>query len=347
MHCSNYQLSRPSSQVGAIPRATGFTLVELLVVIAIIGVLIALLLPAVQAAREAARRTQCVNKIKQLSLAVHNYVSARKSLPPGYYSRVEATGSSWCKSGDSNGGAPWTVRILPYLEEDPLYRRFDLTKTFTATGHIPGGGNLATGASGSTTSANHQAWLERLPAFQCPTDPGQGLGNLLNYVGVMGGGTDLNAACSDTTRVMFLNGVMFHNSTIRFKDVTDGTSHVYLIGETKYIPMKGHRPTQPDYHVGWASGPRLESGSVNAHTVVAAVTQINGLVQSGSERFVADGNAANDLWWWMSRLFGSHHRGGCHFAMADGSARFTSEMIDVAVYQTTAVRDDGKPISNQ
>ena len=100
------------------PRARrGFTLVELLVVIAIIGILVALLLPAVQAAREAARRTQCTNNLKQLGLAVHNYENTNKELPPG---GLTPTGGSY--------GHSWWVRILPYIEQGNVYDKFDQRK---------------------------------------------------------------------------------------------------------------------------------------------------------------------------------------------------------------------------
>src|SRR6187401_2953762 len=124
------------------PSLRGFTLVELLVVIAIIGVLVALLLPAVQAAREAARRMRCGNAIKQIALACHNYESAFVTLPPGgivnYRSGVAVTETNFCTVGDANTFAPWTVLILPYVEEGNLYNQFDFSKTFTGSSNIPG-----------------------------------------------------------------------------------------------------------------------------------------------------------------------------------------------------------------
>src|SRR5437763_14424728 len=100
----------------------GFTLVELLVVIAIIGVLVALLLPAIQAAREAARRTQCGNNLKQLGLALHNYISAKKDvLPGGYFQEFKTPGGYQ--------GESFFVRLLPYLEEQAIYDRWDFGTT--------------------------------------------------------------------------------------------------------------------------------------------------------------------------------------------------------------------------
>src|ERR1043165_7475153 len=108
-------------------RRRGFTLVELLVVIAIIGILVALLLPAVQAAREAARRTQCTNNMKQLGLAMQNYLSAKKTFPPG--SMRDITGST------GNFRDPRVsphLRLMPYMENQPLYDRFDWTYSWEA-----------------------------------------------------------------------------------------------------------------------------------------------------------------------------------------------------------------------
>src|SRR6478752_1254763 len=103
----------------------GFTLVELLVVIAIIGILVALLLPAIQAAREAARRAQCTSQLKQLGLALHNYISAKKdALPPGLYTES--------KNGVQQGDTVF-VRLLPYMEEQSIYDRWDFGTTATGT----------------------------------------------------------------------------------------------------------------------------------------------------------------------------------------------------------------------
>ena len=99
----------------------GFTLIELLVTMALIAILIALLLPAVQQAREAARRSVCKNNMKQLALALHNYEGTFSVLPPGYVSPHDANGANWCTSGPTNNGAPWSVLILPFIEERNRY----------------------------------------------------------------------------------------------------------------------------------------------------------------------------------------------------------------------------------
>ena len=150
-----------------------FTLVELLVVVAIIGILIALLLPAVQSAREAARRLQCSNKLRQLALALHNYHSAHGVFSPGNIVKRSTTGSTWCKDDPqcTNNGAPWSVLVLPFLEETARYDEFDFSRAFTSSNECL--------ADGSLTSKNHIAWTRPLERFQCPSDPGSG-GNVNN-----------------------------------------------------------------------------------------------------------------------------------------------------------------------
>jgi len=141
-------------------RRIGFTLVELLVVIAIIGILIALLLPAVQAAREAARRSQCTNNMKQLGLAIHNYVDTAKMLPNGTLIVINADGMA------STQARPWSVAILPYLEQTALYGQYNISvpaDTTTLFWHWPGVAAVANnGALGGTV----------IGTYVCPSAPG-------------------------------------------------------------------------------------------------------------------------------------------------------------------------------
>lgn len=297
---------------------------ELLVVIAIIGILIALLLPAVQAAREAARRSQCSNKLKQLGLALHNYHDTHRSFPPGTQtaSAVDYNEAGWCGShtDTSNSRASWTVLILPYLEQAARAKAFDYGKQFTSTSNRPG------------VSVNDTQFLASNPSHQCPSDVNASSdNNNLCYFGVQGGG-DSPSCTNPNTRAFYINGVLFHNSAVKFRDITDGTTNVLLLGETKYCLTKGAR--SDNIVVGWASGAKLDS--YGSPLVLAGVElQINSL----------DGHGGNkDTLNFMTRLFGSFHPGGCQFALCDGSVRFVSEVVDINLLQQSAIRDDSRPI---
>jgi len=319
-------------------KKTGFTLVELLVVIAIIGILVALLLPAVQAAREAARRTSCVNQMKQISLALHNHYASRSAFPSGFVSS-----SSSCPGfgggGVLNMGPPWSVLILPYLEDNPRYDSFDFDEGFVGT--------LSPGDGGPSSTVNYDEQAKSNPSFQCASDPNSNEQvAVTNYVGVMGGGTDAEAACTATlatqaAKVFFDNGILYANSKTKMRNITDGSSNVFLIGETVY--QASHDPSGDRKHT-WA-GHRRAAGKrccTNPTTLAAAVDGIN-------SRFNSFGVAAIPNSWRVGnhlipRLFGSFHPGGCHMGMADGSVHFFNEEIDINVYRDLGDRSDGMPM---
>ncbi len=330
-------MESPPTAANRTRQPTGFTLVELLVVITIIGILIALLLPAVQSAREAARRMQCTNKIKQLALALHNYHSTHGAFASGYLSEKTTTASDWCYNDSSctNHLAPWTVLVLPFLEEMALHDKFDFERTFTSTSHCPADGNYS--------SQNHKAWEIPLNKYQCPSDPhSKAHINNINYLGVQGGGTIETIVaphCTTRSRVLFLNGLLFHNSCVKISHIYDGSSNVFLLGETKYIPTYMHRPNRTTFG-GWASGARLDGSGTNPYALAAIVLQINSVPGSGGE----PNTSVPDMYYEMSKLFGSFHPGGCNFAMGDGSVHFISENTDLIVLRQTAIRDDGLPL---
>lgn len=225
----------------SVRKRRGFTLVELLVVIAIIGVLIALLLPAVQAAREASRRTQCTNHLKQLGLAVQNFADAKKKLPPGKV--VEA--ASNCTSTPTNY-SNWAIEILPYIEELALYDRYNFSQT-------------------NSNSANRPVTQKIVPGMICPSDPNNSrLGSPANgpsqdfatgsYKGVSGRGYfgsptfqaffdsaiakdgDLRLRDRGPLFVIDTNGANcpvpnMTRTPLRWRQVTDGASKTLLIGE--------------------------------------------------------------------------------------------------------------------
>ncbi|QDU59740.1 hypothetical protein Pan216_05720 [Planctomycetes bacterium Pan216] len=320
-------------------RRLGFTLVELLVVIAIIGVLVSLLLLAIQQAREAARRAQCINNLKQLGVALHSYHESHNTFPPGYVS--SASIASGCPTQTlQNNGAPWSVLILPFLDETARYDRFNFVENFTAINEFP--------AEGSRTSTNHVEWLKRLAKFQCPSDPATGRRfNNSNYLGVQGGGAGSLAACAvdGSRRFFFGNGILYHNSRTQFGSISDGSSKVFMLGETRYQPTLGHLPhggfPEGYYVIGWASSGRFAGGASLPNSLAGAVLPINSIPGSGSEPQVS---GYDHLFKYFSRVFGSFHPGGAHFLMADGSAFFVSESVDEDLYQTSSIRNDGLPL---
>ena len=305
-------------------RVPGFTLIELLVVIAIIGILIALLLPAVQAAREAARRLQCSNNLKQIGLALHNYHSAHKVFPPGGITKL--TACLLVGNSAKDGGAPWTVFILPFLEAQNRYDQYNFKGSFADLYWTP-------------TADNFKVQFQPNSAFQCPSDTNSASDVCnSNYFGCQGGGVQ-GPLCQATTpgRVFFNNGVFFNNSAVKIGHVSDGTSNVFMVGETRYCPIK---PGYPDgAYASWDSSLRVypSDPSPAPQGLGAAWEGINSAAWNTwnpARRFTGDV---------ASSTFGSGHSGGANFAMADGSVHFVAETIDLTVYRGLGARDDGLP----
>lgn len=320
-------------------RRLGFTLVELLVVIAIIGVLIALLLPAVQQAREAARRIECNNKIKQLGLALHNYHDTYLKFPAG--AQMGDGKSTSCTVGTPTPvrGIPWTVAILPFLELTNLYDQVDMSAEFVCSNN-----------EAPTSGANKNVWRTSVAAFQCPSFPAEAVdNNHTNYFGVMGGGnTGLgNCQSSDAGRRFYINGILFQNSRTKFASIVDGSSNTFLVGETRYQLLDGGR--SDNHWLGWASTNR-GGGSAVTGTLAAAQIQINACDgDCHGDKYdttFGSGTIPGSLGQGIhQRTFGSFHPGGCIFLLGDGSAHFLSETMDLTTYQNLAIRDDGNVVS--
>jgi prepilin-type N-terminal cleavage/methylation domain-containing protein/prepilin-type processing-associated H-X9-DG protein len=306
-------------------RNSGFTLVELLVVIAIIGILIALLLPAVQSAREAARRMGCANNLKQIGLAMQNYHSAHQVFPPGAITRLAISNCQLVGDESADAGAPWGVMIAPYLEDSAQFQKYDFRKSFAPLHWNTGSGNWA-------------VQFRPNPKYHCPSDPNSTADSPnTNYYGCQGGGaTPLCRAGGDAARVFFQNGIFFNNSSVKIAHVTDGSSNVFLVGETKYCPHK-LSAVSTDAYVSWDSGLRVYAGGTMAYVTVlcAAMEQINSSTIDPSKTYPASVS---------TRTFGSRHPGGCHFAMADASVHFLAETIDLTLFRGLGVRDDSAPV---
>lgn len=330
-----------------------FTLVELLVVIAIIGILVALLLPAVQAAREAARRMQCQSQVKNIALALHNYNSANGVFPPS-----AVTNSPACdpndpgKRPDPSGtlkfarpcsGPSWTVQILPYLEENAIFDQMDLSEPFAV---------LADQALAETCgpSPNYIPQLSTVGLFHCPTDPYPSQQATLNsYSACQGGGPVVTqttgfdpkytSACTAQPtavgRATYNNGIFFANSKIGTAKIVDGTSQTILLGENRLHYLNGEHST-PNRFTMWSSA-EAEGKLFGVPTNVSAA----------AEGINADGRTAGTQYveWihmvWRSVNFGSFHAGdGANFAYADGSVHYLNSDIDLELFRSMGRRAD-------
>ncbi len=282
-----------------------FTLVELLVVIAIIGVLIALLLPAVQQAREAARRMQCTNNEKQLILAMHNYESSFKLFPTG---RLGCDGACDPQNGPGTGGF---VLLLPFLEENNLYELF---APYGPNNAFPG--NLPS----STLS-------QRPDAFVCPSSTMQATVNsgskdwaTSSYAFVSG---HFGPSQGLGGKVKWDNSGMFmYRDSYAIRDAVDGLSNVMFVGEV----IDGHLSN----HINrWTTAARhLDSLRTTENPINTPPGQ--GITTSPY------GEALNGA-------FGSRHPGGGNFAFGDGSVHFIPETTNLTVYKLLSQRASGQP----
>jgi prepilin-type N-terminal cleavage/methylation domain-containing protein len=294
-----------------------FTLVELLVVIAIIGVLVALLLPAVQSAREAARRSQCTNNLKQLGLAVHNYVDVHKVFP------TNANASDPRPARPTNGFS-WIAKTLPYFEQGSLHAKLDFNVKLT---------------TGSATNPNTNFGLIQsvIPNLLCPTDPtlavrkdlaawwaypaepaaigaasggGPGPAAITCYMGYMGVGFDTVPPDAPFERSP--------DRSISFQHMIDGATNVLTLGERSpsYSPW-----------CAWSAGNGVWISTAYPINQIRKTSPMPDPREVGGVKYGAI----------------SMHAGGVMVGMGDASVHFMSETIDFAVYQQLGHMADGKP----
>lgn len=336
----------------------GFTLVELLVVIAIIGVLVALLLPAVQAAREAARRAQCQNNLKQIGLAFALHHDAHGFFPSGGW------GFNFVGDPDEGFGASqpggWSYSVLPYMEQLPL--------------HDFGRGTPVTNGSTNTIKKGTNTTIVQtpVPTFMCPSrgrtqvaptccapvntnyEPQMPMAKM-DYAANFGDASycNGNSACpclvSLNSQVPgnvvvgkngsftswpseeYITGIVFVRSEVRIAQVTDGTTHTYAAGE-KHIDPLGYED-ESDSGNDWSMYSGTQDDTVRTTHYDPAANILNTPLQDTSQ--VA---AAN-------HRFGSAHPGGSYFAMCDGSVQFVSDDVSPEIHRRLGNRQDSLTVS--
>ncbi len=324
----------PKSQVGSRKQIRGFTLIELLVVIAIIAILIALLLPAVQQAREAARRTQCKNNLKQLGLALHNYMDTASRLPPAGIHNFEITNNNGLSpAGDSTSYGPsWITLSLPYLEQANLYSRYNFSSVRARDNATVVSVNL-TAVQCPTDNANEKAkWVNTAQFARGNYAANCGAGNAFS-------GTDFNLA---KERGPF---AMSNYYGAKIASISDGTSNTLLVAEMVSGDQTG------DFRGAWAYPPGVViSNSLPSYTAPRIRLRPNGNALDDTLRDRPGRcSAANDDR--ILRCTGgggrpiqtsrSKHTGGVQVCLADGSGRFISENIDLQIWLNLLSMADG------
>ena len=311
------------------PRRVGFTLIELLVVISIIGVLVSLLLPAVQAAREAARRAQCTNNLKQIGIGLHTYHDQHNTFPPGYVSAfTPANDNPFTAQNDTGSGWAWGTMILPQLEQSPLFNAIN----FNLSIHY---------------HENDTASVTKVSNYLCPSDNTLALVPLRNqantatvdtaaggnYVGMYGVG-EVGAAPGRGT------GIFFRNSRVGIADITDGTTNTFMVGE------RSHNLSYVTWTArsigGWLFNTSSFEGGTDTFHADAEQCWVQVLGPVG----LSDGNRTpnnprahvEDYW--------SRHPGAVNFLMGDGSVRPIKDSINPMPYRALATRSGGEVLSS-
>jgi prepilin-type N-terminal cleavage/methylation domain-containing protein/prepilin-type processing-associated H-X9-DG protein len=313
---------------------TAFTLIELLVVIAIIAILIALLVPAVQKVRESAARTQCINNLKQIGVALHNYAGVNKRFPSSHWRKI------WdLDPTNPQGHFRWSclAQITPYLEQDNVYRSLDMTVP------LYGGGTLQPAAVPFPQNVAGLSVI--IPIFLCPSDefrlviPGRAPSN---YAACVGSNPDGDAAVG--------TGMFFQNSKVRFTDVTDGTSNTVAFSEGILGPGGPNQTgTSGDVRTLYKNVTTSVS-QANCDASTTLVTDRGSLWADGSYNCGLYNNVlppnsstmdcvkhSNPAW----RAARSRHVGGVNALLGDGSVRFVSEGINLTTWQALGTRAGG------
>jgi prepilin-type N-terminal cleavage/methylation domain-containing protein len=311
------------------PRSSGFTLVELLVVIAIIGVLVALLLPAVQQARESARRMSCESNLKQIGLGIHNHHDVTLFLMPTTVGEgAEAVAQGFPAVAEPDGFCMWSTLLLPYIEQQSLFSMWD-TKI-------------------QVSRQSPQAYQQQIKTYWCPsrlkqvlsvndfTNPGGGIGDYVPNSGTLPGVKNDNAdgpivpADPAFVRSGSFTIVETFKPKLRLANITDGTSNTLLWGEKHIRPisMRGKNEDRSIF-----------GGQNNSNRRVAGIQQNATANHWILQPPKGDSAVAN-------RCFGGPHPGVCVFVMGDGSVRKLSLNININTLTALATRMNGETIAD-
>ncbi len=294
-------------------RRSAFTLIELLVVIAIIGVLIGLLLPAVQKVREAASRASCSNNLKQIGLALHGFHDTHNEFPEGlqaYFSSGKWWGTGWT----------WQAYILPHIEQNNL---FDRIKGRMFTGNGDSGGRTSPEMVLAHTTT-------KISVYQCPSQPdgdrefGGMAGNQpSNYNGNIG--TNVFNNCNGTNPgCIRANGVFFLHKRISIGDITDGTSNTFLVSEVQ-TKLASNMPGGDRWYI-WANNADGNPPTDLSEALIG--TETNDPINSGNQEAA-----------------GSFHPGGAQFLMGDGRVIFLPQNISMTTYRRLSTRAGGEVVT--
>ena len=304
----------------------GFTLVELLVVIAIIGILVGLLLPAVQSAREAARRMSCSNNLKQIGLALHNYHDTFRVFPYGWDDR----------------GMTWSGHVLPQIEQGNIYNSLIFQES--------GPGNWASNGSPNETAAGTYIASYRCPSMTLPEHiDNNGIPNRVpaSYRGNAGNEStsdDQSSKLPDTKALEELdqNGMFYACSRVKFRDLLDGTSSTIMLGESQTDPYFVKDGQAMDHwYVGSPSTDPCRCDGGNGGTefsevVASTYVQINARRKAPT----IDGRL-------MELSYGSYHAAGAQLTFADGSVKMITDSIDLDLYRALGSRDGREVVAGE
>jgi prepilin-type N-terminal cleavage/methylation domain-containing protein/prepilin-type processing-associated H-X9-DG protein len=298
----------------------GFTLIELLVVIAIIAVLIGLLLPAVQKVREAANRMTCANNLHQIALAAHNYHDSYQKLPTGAHLPVYV--------GDRpTGGTNLWVELLPYFEQDNLYKKWD---SYDNRNNVAGERNATQAQVIKILICPSDPLPQSVVQLTIPIAPPWSLGFYgMSSYGGNAGKRSVKAGTAPPWPGMTKDGIFFIDSNVRLMNITDGTSSTLLFGE-RYHRDPQYDLQHDDFWPGTPPMAQFGRWAEVAYQGAAANVMLHTAAPINYQMSPAgDFNAVQN----RICAFGSGHPGGANFAFADGSVRFLSDTMPLATLQ--------------